>query len=464
MKTQRILVWDQESPSECADSLMAAMEYGKTHLCSKNGGDMELCVTKGAGDARTTITTIEPDLILLLLRRHGLEKMRAMVEIADELLAPPPVVALIAEGRHDILALLRAGAADFILPPLRLDEVLPRIWCVLNRHARCLPKHAGARFSGTSGIIGRSAAFKEEIERLPRIAGCNASVLISGETGTGKELFARAIHDLSSRSRRPFVPVNCGAIPAELAESELFGHERGAFTGACAASRGVIGEAEGGTLFLDEVTSLSLLMQVKLLRFLQEKEVRPLGGASLHRVDVRVIAAADPGIDGEVRDGHFRRDLYYRLNTIPISLPPLRERREDIPLLARYFLRRFSGEATFSEEAFEKLQRYDWPGNVRELEHVVERSVVFSASSTMRGPDIVLPQTSEETPPRNFRAAKLRIISQFERSYIEDLLVVYRGNISRAARTAGKNRRAFWELIRKYGITVAKFREGAGEE
>jgi two-component system, NtrC family, response regulator GlrR len=377
-----------------------------------------------------------------------------------------------ARGRVDrggraghVLALLRAGAADFILPPLRLGEVLPRIWCALDRHARCLPKHTGARLSGASGIIGKSPAFKGEIERLPRIAGCNASVLISGETGTGKELFARAIHDLSPRARYPFVPLNCGAIPGELAESELFGHERGAFTGAHAASRGVIREAEGGTLFLDEVTSLSLPMQVKLLRFLQEKEVRPLGNGSLHRVDVRVIAAADQDIDGDVRVGRLRRDLYYRLNTISIWLPPLRERREDIPLLARFFLSRFGGHlgATFSEDAFQKLLRYDWPGNVRELEHVVERTVVLSPDGNMCGRDIALPGVSEETPPKD-RTAKLRIISQFERTYVEELLALYRGNISRAAREAGKNRRAFWELIRKHGISVERYRRDASAQ
>jgi two-component system, NtrC family, response regulator GlrR len=465
MKTQRILVCDAKPPNECVDSLMAAIEDGKNHLCSKSGADMEMCVMRGVGDARAAITTFKPDVILLLLEGSVFARTGTIVDIAESTSARPPVVGLIAEGgQEEARAVLRAGADDFILPPLRTSEILTRVRCVLDRKTRRWPATRDAGSSNASGIIGKSPAFRREIERLPRIAGCDASVLISGETGTGKELFARAIHDLSPRASRPFVPLNCGAIPAELAESELFGHERGAFTGAHARSRGMIREADGGTLFLDEVTSLPASLQVKLLRFLQEKEVRPLGNGSLHRVNVRVIAAADRGIDGEVRDGRFRRDLYYRLNTIPICLPSLRERRADIPLLARYFLRRFGGEATFSENAFEKLQRYDWPGNVRELEHVVERSIVLSSSIKMRGLDVTLPQTAEETPPKGFRAAKLRIISQFERSYVEDLLVVYHGNISRAARAAGKNRRAFWELIRKHGITVEKYREETGEK
>jgi two-component system, NtrC family, response regulator GlrR len=291
-------------------------------------------------------------------------------------------------------------------------------------------------------------------------------VLISGETGTGKELFARAIHDLSPRASQPFVPLNCGAIPAELAESELFGHERGAFTSAHAASRGVIREAQGGTLFLDEVTSLTLPIQVKLLRFLQEKEVRPLGAGALHRVDVRVIAAADHALEGHVRDGRFRRDLYYRLNTIPICLPPLRERREDIPLLTRFFLARFGGDLdiSFSDEALEKLLGYDWPGNVRELEHVVERTVVMSPERTIRGWHVALPGISDEAPPKDFRTAKSRIVLLFEHKYLEELLTAHSGNISRAARAAGKNRRALWELIRKHGISVERFRQETGAD
>ena len=467
MNTQRILVWDAEPPGECLDSLMAALEEGRDHLCPKNNGDREVCIMKGTGDAQAAITTFGPHVILLLLSGDAFEKTHAIVKIAEGLPVRASVITLIAQGgQDDAMTVLRAGAEDFILPPVRLNEVLARVWCVLGRRARRISAQEDARLSASFGIIGSSPAFRQEIERLPRIAGCNASVLISGETGTGKELFARAIHDLSPRASRPFVPLNCGAIPADLAESELFGHERGAFTGAHAASRGVIREAEGGTLFLDEVTSLPLRVQVKLLRFLQEKEVRPVGTASLHRVDVRVVAAADGSLDGDVRDGRFRRDLYYRLNTIPICLPPLRERREDIPLLARFFLSRFGGhlDATFSEDAFEKLLRYDWPGNVRELEHVVERTVVLSLDRNLCGHDIDLPGLSEEAIPKDFRSAKERIVSQFERAYLEDLLTLYRGNISRAARAAGKNRRAFWELIRKHRIAVERYRREADPE
>ncbi|HKG14998.1 MAG TPA: sigma-54 dependent transcriptional regulator, partial [Pyrinomonadaceae bacterium] len=252
---------------------------------------------------------------------------------------------------------------------------------------------------------------------------------------------------------------NCGAIPAELVENELFGHERGAFTGAKSTQVGLIQEADGGTLFLDEVDCLPLLSQVKLLRFLQEKEYRPLGSTKTCRADVRVIAAMNADPEGAIRAGNLRRDLYYRLNVIPLALPPLRERRGDIPLLARHFLAKYAAEfdkqlADFSPEALQLLVSHDWPGNVRELEHVVVRSIVLTSGDVIGGEDVALSPRAAAASDESFRGAKNRVVAEFEKSYVERALLLSHGNISKAARAAQKSRRAFWELIRKHHIDV----------
>ena len=316
-------------------------------------------------------------------------------------------------------------------------------------------------------MIGESPAFLAAIEQVPLVARCDATVLISGETGTGKELVARAVHYLSPRAKKPFIAVNCGAIPPDLVENELFGHERSAYTGATAPQPGLIQEAEGGTLFLDEVDSLPLLAQVKLLRFLQEKEYRPLGAGRMLKADVRVVAAANSDLEGAVEAGRLRQDLYYRLSVIPLRLPALRERREDIPLLARHFLAKYAREMGrpargLSPGALQALLAHPWPGNVRELEHVVQRAVVLSQDQEEVGAGhIVLPRSRRpEARPavEGFQQAKARAVAEFEAAYIRDLLLLHQGNISHAAKSAEKNRRAFWELIRKHGIDVRSFR------
>jgi transcriptional regulator with PAS, ATPase and Fis domain len=286
---------------------------------------------------------------------------------------------------------------------------------------------------------------------------------VAGETGTGKELCARAIHYLSSRSPKPFIPVNCGAIPADLVENELFGHERGAFTGAKNSKIGLIQEADGGTLFLDEIDCLPLLSQVKLLRFLQEKEYRALGSTKVCKADVRVIAATNSDPEEAVRAGKLRQDFYYRLNVIPLLLPPLRVRREDILRLARHFLAKFNVEfekqvVDFSSEAIHALISYDWPGNVRELEHIVMRAVALSTQPLITPSDLGLPCLNAKQLLESFRGAKERVVADFEKSYIEKLLLMHNGNISRAAQAAQKNRRAFWQLIRKHQIEVKGLR------
>jgi transcriptional regulator with PAS, ATPase and Fis domain len=289
------------------------------------------------------------------------------------------------------------------------------------------------------------------------------SVLISGETGTGKELFARAIHYLSPRAPRPFVPASCGAIPLELIENELFGHIREAFTGARSSQPGLIHEADGGTLFLDEIDSLPLPAQTKFLRFLQEKEYKQLGSTKVSHADVRVVAATNIDLEKAVREGTFRQDLYYRLNIIPLPLPPLRERRLDIPLLARHFLEKYAHEfkkpvKDLSSDAIQSLLDYEWPGNVRELENVIERGIIFSRESIIQSTDIILPYLKPSPKPSSFKAEKARRVEQFEKEYIQNLLMTHRGNISRAAESAQKNRRAFWQLIQKHKIDVEQFK------
>ncbi|HEX8294524.1 MAG TPA: sigma-54 dependent transcriptional regulator [Pyrinomonadaceae bacterium] len=407
------------------------------------------------------ISSNRPDVIFLVppAGAHG-ERGELFRSLECECQATPVVVVSETGGADEMFEWLRLGAADFITAPLRADDVLPRVRQLLEQdsgrdgQAQALKGQLGTRL-----LIGESPAFLKEVGKIPLLSKCGASVLISGETGTGKEVCARAIHYLSPRAKKPFIPVNCGAIPIDLVENELFGHERGAFTGAKDSQVGLIQEADGGTLFLDEVDCLPLLAQVKLLRFLQEKEYRPLGSAKTCRADVRVVAATNCDPEAAVKAGKLRQDLYYRLNVIPLVLPPLRDRREDIPLLARHFLARYAAEydkpvTDFSAETVRRLVSYDWPGNVRELEHVVVRAVVLCTQTRIRDEDIFLPMRAAAAAEESFQGAKNRIIAEFEKSYIERALLMNHGNISRAARAAQKSRRAFWELIRKHQIDV----------
>ena len=310
---------------------------------------------------------------------------------------------------------------------------------------------------GLGQLIGQSPVFLAAISKIPTMARCEATVLISGETGTGKEVCARAIHYLSPRSTKPFLAVNCGAIPAELVENELFGHERGAFTDARDGRQGVIAEAEGGTLLLDEIDSLPLLAQVKLLRFLQEKEYRPLGATKTKTASVRIITASNANLAENVHQGTLRQDLYYRINILPLVLPPLRNRSEDIVLLAHHFLAKFATEfakpvVDFSLELLRMLRAYTWPGNIRELEHMIERAVALTDNVTLSEEDITLSTTNPPLPLESFQTAKDRAVTQFEHTYLTAVLLAHAGNITNAAQAAGKNRRAFWQLLHKHGL------------
>jgi len=316
-------------------------------------------------------------------------------------------------------------------------------------------------------LVGDSPRFQHVIERVRRVAGCDGAVLLSGETGTGKELVAQAVHYLSRRAGQAFVAVNCGALPSELIESELFGHVRGAFTSAHEAQRGLVAQARGGTLFLDEVDSLPLTAQVKLLRFLQEHEFRPVGSARTEQADLRVIAACSHDLADRVHQGRFRSDLYYRLNVLALALPSLREREGDALLLARHFCVRFAREAhrpglALSDAACRAIDAHDWPGNVRELEHAIERGVLLAEGPEVQAEDLGLPEVggpAGSVPDgESFRAAKARVVRAFERRYIEQALQRSSGNIIQAAGACAKNRRAFFALMKKHHIDSGRFR------
>jgi DNA-binding NtrC family response regulator len=359
---------------------------------------------------------------------------------------------------------------DFFTEPLNLPDVRLRIRFLDKQLADKLNEIDQAKLNLISQfamqqIVGKSAAFLTTVEKIPRIAGCDAPVLLIGDTGTGKEMCARAIHYLSPRANKPFIPVNCGAIPVELFENEMFGHESGAYTDARKASRGLIAEAEGGTLFLDEVDSLPLPAQVKLLRFLQDRQYRPLGAANYRHANTRLIAASNQNLQARVRERTFREDFYYRLKVVSLSLPALWQRPEDVLLLANHFLKTAAEEyhspvRRFSASADEKLLAYSWPGNVRELENVVRQAVVLAEGTVIYERDLAV-NCDASTPAvartkESFKAAKARAIETFERKFLQELLSSCGGNISKAAREAKKDRRAFFELLKKYDLTKSQ--------
>lgn len=309
-------------------------------------------------------------------------------------------------------------------------------------------------------MIGRSKSFRQVMALISKAAQFDVPVLIEGETGTGKELAARAIHYQGARSEGPFIPVNCGALPDSLIENELFGHRRGAFTDARIDRPGLVSLACGGTLFLDEIDSLSAKAQVTLLRFLQDQRFRPLGGQAQEQANVRIVAASNKSLDRLVEIGEFRMDLLYRLKLLHFTLPPLRERRGDVPLLAEHFIqagsKRFRTRALPLDAAtLDWLERYHWPGNIRELENLVHRELLFAEGDCLSIPPLSpdLRQVRASTRTLNYRQAKLRAIAEFESSFLEHLLGQAKGNVSAAARLSGTERRHLGRLLKKHGIS-----------
>ena len=416
------------------------------------------------------ISRQKPLLILLALPCDQLKSLDALLRALGPGASSVPIVVAVEAVQEELSELVRPGIADFLIPPLRQSEVLLRLRRLVHQVLQeQRAQKALTEKLGLQQLIGESPAFHSEISKIPVVAKSDITVMITGETGTGKEMVARAVHYLSSRAGKPFVPINCGAIPVELMENELFGHERGAFTGASGSRNGLIQEAEQGTLFFDEVNCLPLQAQVKLLRFLQSREYRPLGSTKVMTGDVRIIAASNADLETVVEAGTLRQDLYYRLNVVPIVLPPLRARSSDIIILARHFLAQYARKLNspaidFSPEAERKLLLYAWPGNVRELEHVIERVAVLCTERIIQDYHIVLPHEKEQPARLSFQEMKAQVVSRFESDYIRNLLTAYRGNITKAAQAAQKERRTFWELMRKHKIDVQEFRFTNGSE
>ena len=387
----------------------------------------------------------------------------------------PDTSVIIMTGRSSVrqaVELIRRGADDYFKKPFDIDEMLHVIRKSLDhrRIRRAAPAAApaapaAAEVGSFPYIIGRSAAMLPVFEMITKVADTQSTVLIQGESGTGKELVAQAIHAHSSRATAAFIPVHCGAIPEALLESELFGHEKGSFTGAIARKEGVFKLADDGTLFLDEVSEMSVPLQVKLLRVLETGTFRRVGGVADIHVDVRVVAATNRDLRELVDNNLFRQDLYYRLNVFPIVLPPLRERRGDIPVLVKHFCGelREAGSAvgTVSQDAVDLLDAYQWPGNVRELENVIERAIILSSGQEIQPDHLPLelrPTTHEAAPAADaadltFREAK----GEFEKHYLETLLAKHHGTVAEAAQAAGMSRAHFYELIKRYKIDLARY-------
>ena len=377
-----------------------------------------------------------------------------------------PVIIMTSYGTiEDAVHFLQSGAHDYITKPLTREAFCLRIRRAmeklhLSQEITRLKSDLKA-YTDREHVVGNSQSMREVIEKLPAIAQTDASVVVYGESGTGKELIARTIHYFSRRASKPFVPVNCGALPENLLESELFGYKRGAFTDAHSDTRGLVEEAGSGTLFLDEVGEISPKVQVKLLRFLQEKEVKPLGSTKMIRVDVRIISATNRDLRQAIQDGVFREDLFYRLNIVPLLIPPLRERKEDIPLLANHFLRKFTTEygkqvKEISPLALQRLVGHDWPGNIRELENKIQQCVVVATKDVIRPEDVDLPGEL-----RSFKEEKQQTVAEFERNYVTKMLTLNAGNITQAAKAAAMDRKNFWQLMKKHAIDAKNYHQSA---
>lgn len=367
------------------------------------------------------------------------------------------------KGQDDETALVALPETDdFIFCPYGENEFVLRIKRLCRNGEQMLrlaPERARGANTEFTSLVGESDTFLQALRKVGFLARSKAPVILSGETGSGKELFARAIHYQSPRKGKPFIPVNCGALPDELFENELFGHVRGAYTNASSAEKGLIAEAEGGTLFFDEVDTLSSATQVKLLRFLQSGEYRPLGSSRAVVADVRIIAATNADLSRRVESKRFREDLYYRLNVLSLSIPALRDRVSDVVPLAAHFLSMYAQEhdrrpPQLSDGALRKLLEYSWPGNVRELEGVVQRALVLHDSDVLTAEHLELPKLDERPASEGtrLRQAKALAIEQFERNYIANLLAIHGGNMTRAAEAAGKDRRSFQRLVSKYSL------------
>ncbi len=446
METEKILIIDDdEGLLHLLKMRLTAMGFSVT-ACS-NGKD-------ALSEARQKVF----DLTITDLRLKGEDGL----ELTEELhLIHPDMPVLIATAHGSIPNAVEAvhrGAFGYLTKPFDDKELKTYIEKALvqKRMTKEIQrlKLLVKELYGLDNVVGRSQKMQTLFQQISQVANTDTTICLFGETGTGKEVMARVIHCNSLRARGPFIALNCGAIPETLFESELFGHVRGAFTGSHGPKRGLFQSANGGTLFLDEIGEMPLGMQVKLLRAIQEREVKEVGADLPTKVDVRIIAASNKDLTKAVQAGTFRNDLYYRIQVVPLTIPPLRERRDDIPLLAQYFLKQSTERLNkeirgITPAAMQKLMLYPWPGNVRELENVIEKGAVLSRED-MIGPDLI-PSVSPSSGPgllRPLTEAK----EAFERNYLKEVLQLTGGNISRAAQFAGRYRADFYKMLKKYSL------------
>jgi two-component system nitrogen regulation response regulator NtrX len=414
------------------------------------------------------------DLIVLDVWLPGMDGLATLARLRERQIDAQVVLI---SGHGNIESAVRAikmGAFDFVEKPLSLEKTVLVIRNALRqRRLEAENRALRARVDRTETMVGESYAMRQLREQVAMAAPTNGRVLIYGENGTGKEMVARTIHALSRRRAGSFVEVNCAAIPEELIESELFGHVRGAFTGAVADRRGKFEVADGGTIFLDEIGDMSLKTQAKVLRVLQEQTMEAVGGTQTIRVDARVLAATNKDLQAEIRAGRFREDLYFRLNVIPIFVPPLRDRQEDIPLLADHFMAEFAREygrraKTFDSGARSTLQRYPWPGNVRELRNVIERLMIMVPGDAISSSDLGFLDPSGLARPAGDDASAERLSlhearDRFERDLILRTLAEQQGNMSRTAEVLGVERSNLYRKMKAFGIAPSRKLEGEEE-
>lgn len=408
-------------------------------------------------DALARIDVLRPSLVVTDLVMRGMDGMTLLTEIHKRN-AMLPVVMLSGQAQvADAVKAMHLGISHFLTKPISKEELILQIWKIL-RISPSKPQGADARFA--KEIVYRSPQMAQVIEQAGLVAGTDVTIFINGPTGTGKEVLAKAIHHASGRCNHPFIAINCAAIPEQLLESELFGHEKGAFTGANVRHEGLFKAANGGTLFLDEVADMPLGLQVKLLRVLQDFEVRPVGSTRSTPVNVRIISATNSDVERAVKSGQFREDLFYRLHVVPLTLPPLAARREDIAVLLDHFIERVARRSNgkkkrFSPDAIDYLVAAPWPGNVRQLMNVVELCGALTKTEII--PLSMAKKALRDEPPVRMQALK-DAKHAFERNYLVGVMRMANGQVAQAARIAGRNRTEFYKLLKQHKIEPGEFR------
>jgi len=471
MLQERILIVDDE----------VDMLEGMRRLFNQHLEEVEVITTSRARQALRLVRQVPVDLVFLDIRMPETDGF----EILESLRKEDPwltVIMMTAYGSIDIaVEAMKRGAYDFITKPFNKEPLLRAVRQGLERN-RLIRENRHLRLrvadtDGFEGLVGQSPPMRRLFEKIQAIAPTDYAVIIRGESGTGKELVARAVHALSKRQHRPLVAVSCPSIPEHLLESEFFGHRRGAFTGADRDHIGLFEEADGGSLFLDEIGDIPVSIQIKLLRALQEQEIRPLGATKSFKVDVRILSSTHQNIEAKIRDRSFREDLYYRLNVVTLKTPSLEEIREDIPLLVNHFSRLACSEMglapkRFTAGALEELMRRPWPGNVRELQNLVRRVVMFSPESMIRSPELralegvggqtafdqVLLGEGDYGEIESYNQAKERLVKRFTLTYVSNLLEKTNGNVSRSAELSGLGRASLQKIMRRLGIKSDSYR------